>query len=333
MKTSAVAVAIIGALVAVRMVSGDAVRRRPLVIAAMPPGTSWYVFAASLTQLLEKRLPPETGIEIFARGGGTGNPTLVERGKATVAISQVATAVWAWNGQERAYKGVKHRRIRALAGGLNSVWMTAILREDYISRTGNDTLEKALRSKPAPRIIMKPPGSTVPVIADIILEFYGLSRERIKANGGSILQVSVNQIPDMISDGRADLYFETAVKGHPALTEASTTTRLRFLDFAPPLLEELSHNGLTPRPLPAWFKGQKRETAAVDCGTVLLARDDLDESLAYLITKTICENREVMVQAHKAWMDFDPPKSGRIAATGIPLHPGAARYFQERGWL
>lgn len=306
---------------------------RPLVVAAMPPGTSWYVFAATLSRLLGDRLPDGGSVEIFARGGGTGNPTLVERGKAAVALSQVATAVWAWNGHAIAYQGVKHRRIRALVGGLNSVWMTVAARRDYIERTGNDTLEKALRARPAPRIIMKPPGSTVPVAADIILAFHGLRRVDIVDRGGSIIQVAVNQIPEMLGDGRADLYFETAIKGHPALTEAAALSDLRFLDFSPPLLDALEQEGMKPSPLPVWFRGQDRPTAAVDCGTVLIARDDFPDDLAYLVTKTICERRDTMVQAHKAWADFDPARGWRPEATGIPLHSGAARYFKERGWL
>ena len=303
-----------------------------LVIAAMPPGSSWYVFAATLGQLLEARLPGRS-IEIFARGGGTGNPALVERGKATIGLCQMATAVWAWDGLPLAFHGVRHRRIRALVGGLNSVWMTAVAREEYISRTGHDTLEKMLRSTPGPRIIMKPPGSTVPVVFDMILGYYGISREKIVANGGRIMQIAVNQIPEMLSDNRADLYFETAIKGHPALTEAATTASIRFIDLDAGLLTHLSQQGMKPKPLPAWFKGQSGPTAAVDCGTVLIARDDLPEHLAYLITKTICENRDVMLQAHKAWADFNPPASHKLEATGIPLHPGAERYFRERQWL
>jgi len=303
-----------------------------LVIAAMPPGSSWYVFAATLAELLESQLPGKS-IEIFARGGGTGNPALVERGKASIALCQVATAVWAWEGLPLAFHGVRHQRIRALVGGLNSVWMTAVAREEYIQRSGHESLEEMLRSAPGPRIIMKPPGSTVPVATDMILAHYGLSRAQLVANGGSIIQVTVNQIPEMLSDGRADIYFETAIKGHPALTEAATTAGIRFLDFDEGLLDALARQGMTPRPLPAWFKGQSKPTAAADCGTVLIAREDLPDDLAYLITKTLCERRDAMLQAHKAWADFKPQVSHRREVTGVPLHAGAERYFKERQWL
>lgn len=304
----------------------------PLRIAAMQPGTSWYVFGATLAQLLEPELGEGRAVEIFARGGGIGNPSLVERGKTEIGIAQLATAVWAWNG-DGAYGGVRHRRLRALAGGLNAVRMTAVAREEYARRTGNDTLEKALLSRPGPRIVIKPPGSAPPAVFDLVLESLGMTRETVRRNGGAILELAVNQIADRIADGRADIYFEGAVRGHPTLTEVTTTTPMVFYPLSGRMLEFLSARGLKPDPLPAWFKGQRGAVAAADCGTILIARDDLAEEVAYLITKTICENREAMARAHKAWAEFEPAAAGRMENTGIPLHPGAERYYREKGWL
>lgn len=79
-----------------------------------------------------------------------------------MAFANVITSVWAMNGEEEIYKGKKYPNIRALLGGLNEVWIAGMLTEDYIKRTGHDTLEKALLSKEPPRVIMKPAGSTVP---------------------------------------------------------------------------------------------------------------------------------------------------------------------------
>jgi TRAP-type uncharacterized transport system substrate-binding protein len=66
-------------------------------------------------------------------------------------------------------------------------------------------------------------------------------------------------------------------------------------------------------------------------GTVLIANEILSDDLAHLITKTVCENRDKMAAAHKAWADFDPAVAGLEENTAMPLHPGAARYYQEKG--
>ena len=308
-------------------------RREYLSVAAMPPGTSWYVFGATLSKLLEERLPGETTVEVIARGGGIGNPILVERGQASVAISQAATAVWAFRGTGAVYQGRDCPSIRALAGGLNSVWMTALLTEDYIARTGNDTLEKALTSSRPARIVMKPAGSVVPVVADLLFETLGVSRRQIIERGGGIIQVATNQIPTLLRDGRADLYIESSIRGHPTVTEVTTTVRMRFVDFPDAVLNKLKGPGVKATPMPRWFKGQSGPTKAVDMGTVLIVHKDMPDELAYLITRIVCEEKDQMVKAHKAWADFNPAQGGVPDNTGIPLHPGAEKYYREKGWL
>ena len=52
-----------------------------------------------------------------------------------------------------------------------------------------------------------------------------------------------------------------------------------------------------------------------------------------MITKTVCESKADMVAAHKAWGNFKPENAWKPENTGVPLHPGAIRYYKERGWM
>ncbi len=303
-----------------------------ITIGAMPPGTSWYVFAATLAQLLQEALPSGARAEVVARGGGIGNPILVDRGEETIAISQAATASWAFTGNPVAYER-EHRNLRALVGGLNRVWMAAMLTEEYIGRTGNDTLKRAILSPDPLRIVMKPRGSTVPVVADMLFESLGTSREGISQRGGDIIQVSANQVASIFRDGRADLYLETAIRGHPTVTEVSTTTPVRFVDYPEETIAKLVGPGIERTPMPEWFKGQRGPLDSVDMGTVLIIHKDAPPELARLIAQTVCENKDAMAAAHRAWEDFDPRLAARPEKTGVPLHPGAEEYFRQQGWV
>ena len=276
-----------------------------ITIGAMPPGTSWYVFAATLAQLLQRSLPDATRVEVVARGGGIGNPILVDRGEETIAIAQAATAAWAYAGNPVAYER-EHRNLRALVGGLNRVWMAAMLTEEYIGRTGNDTLKKALVAGEPLRIVMKPRGSTVPVVADMLFESLGTSRSEFVERGGKITQVSANQVASIFRDGRADLYLEIAMLAGP---------------------------GVERTPMPEWFRGQQRPIDSVDMGTVLITHRDTPTELAHLITETVCENKAAMATAHRAWEDFEPREAAQLQKTGVPLHEGAEEYYRHRGWL
>ena len=303
-----------------------------ITIGAMPPGTSWYVFAATLAQLLQDAVPDGTSVEVIARGGAIGNPILVDRGDQTIALAQAVTAAWAYRGDPAAYER-EHRHLRALAGGLNRVWMAALMTEDYIKRTGHETLGQALRSDEPIRIVMKPRGSIVPVVADMLLESLGTSREQIVERGGEIIQVTANQISAILRNGRADLYLESVIRGHPTVTEVATTTPVRFLDLPEDTIARLEGPGAERTPMPAWFRGQQGPLDSVDMGTVLIIHENAPEELAYLVARTVCERRDAMAQAHRAWEDFDPMQAASLAKTGVRLHPGAAAYYRERGWI
>lgn len=304
-----------------------------LQIGAMPLGSIWYVFAASFAKVIQPALPPGSTVEVIARGGGIGNPVVVSEGKAQVALANTSTSNWAYNGEQEIYKGKKHQNIRGLLGGLNEVWLVAMLTEEYIKRTGNDTLEKALLGDKPPRIIMKPAGSTVPPTARMVLEALGTSFDKVKARGGDLIQVGVTQIPQLMRDGRADLYFESASPGHPATVETSTTVDVRFVDLPDKALASMAKLGLKVSPMPQFFKGQKGAVKAVDYGTNLIAHKDVSDDIAYRITKAICENRDAIVAENKAMSGFTVKAAWRPENVGIPLHPGAAKYFKEKGLL
>ena len=304
-----------------------------LKFGAMPLGSIWYVFAASFSKHITPALPPGSRVDIIARGGGVGNPIIVNEKKADVAFANVCTSVWAMDGEAEIYKGKKYTDIRALLGGLNEIFLVGMLTEDYIRRTGNDSLEKALTSKNPPRVIMKPAGSTVPPSVRLLFEGIGLSFDKYKAGGGQIIQVDVGQIPSMMRDGRADLYFESASPGHPATVETSTTVNLRFLDLPEKSLAHMAKNGLKVVSMPVHFKGQRGPVRAVDFGTNLIVHKDMPENTAYAITKAVVENRDAIVAENKAMQNFVAREAWKPENNGIALHPGAVRFYRDKGWM
>ena len=323
----------IAVLIVCLTISSTSLHAKEIRFATMRLGTSWYVFGATLYKLMRNELPNGVRMEIMAKGGGVGNPILVERDRAQIAIANRATAVWAVEGNPLAYSGVKHSNLRALVGGLNPVWVSALVRKKFLEQSGLQTLEEILAGSTPVRIVMKPRGSSVPVVADMILEALGTNRRQIVEKGGAIIQVGAQQIPTVLRNGRADLYLETTPKGHPTVTEVTLTIPMQFLDLPDRVINKLAMAGLQPVEFPASFKGQNGPTKGVDLGTVIITNTNLSDDLAYRITKTVCENRDALAKAHKAWSRFQPEQAWRIENTGIRLHPGAERYYRERGWL
>jgi TRAP transporter TAXI family solute receptor len=303
----------------------------PLRIGSMPVGSGWYVAAAAMEQVFKPALGGRD-VEIIARGGGVANPMVVEQGKAEIALSNVATSVWAMKGEEL-YKGKKATHIRSLIGGLNPVYMAMIVKNDFIKKTGLDTMDKIFTSGKPLRIVMKPQGSNVPPTVDAILAAYGLDRAKVKAQGGDIIQVNPEQTPDIMREGRADILLDTVLKGHPMITEVALTADVTFMDLSEKARTKLAESGLKAAKYPEWFKGQKGPTWGADFGTQLIARDDLPDDVAYQIVKTFMDKRADLVKAYPAFGAFDPKQAASPENNGIPLHPGAAKYYKEHGLM
>lgn len=81
------------------------------------------------------------------------------------------------------------------------------------------------------------------------------------------------------------------------------------------------------------YKGQDQDVQTVAVANILIVRDDLSEDLVYNLTKALYDNRDTLVNAHKAATDFKL-EDGLKGITGVvDLHPGAARFFKEKGIL
>jgi TRAP-type uncharacterized transport system substrate-binding protein len=63
---------------------------------------------------------------------------------------------------------------------------------------------------------------------------------------------------------------------------------------------------------------------------VLIASAKLPDQVVYNIVKTMFEKKQEMVQVHKEAENFDLKQQTNAAAV-IPYHPGAAKYFAEKG--
>ena len=67
--------------------------------------------------------------------------------------------------------------------------------------------------------------------------------------------------------------------------------------------------------------------------TVFITHRDVDAGLVYLVTKTIGDNKAALVAAHKGLAKFDPASAWKPELVGLPLHPGAEKYYREKGWM
>ena len=324
--------AAIGAALAAALLAGPALAAEDIRIASGHPGTPWHAFATVLAQQFEAALPGASATPV-RRGNGYWNPIVVNARRAEFGLTNTASAAWAYTGNGTAYGEKKYTDIRAVMAGLRRVWVAAMLRDGYVRATGHAVLQEALGARQgAPRVVMRPAASVVPVVVDMMLAAVGSSREMLRERGGDVLQLGAAQIPAMIRGGRADLYFEAVGAGQAAALSAALPSHARFVDLPPDALAALGRAGLTPLPLPPRSDDDGQPISTVELGTMLIVHRDVGNREVYRMLEILIGARDALAGSHPAWRDYLPSPYVALKTRGVPMHGAARRFYRERGW-
>ena len=95
-----------------------------LAFSTLGQGTAWYVYGATMAELLRKTLPPGSNIDVKPFSGGVGNAKLVAKNETPLGLSFTVTNRWASEGKE-AYDA-KLDNLRGLVGGLDTYYLVAL---------------------------------------------------------------------------------------------------------------------------------------------------------------------------------------------------------------
>ena len=167
--------------------------------------------------------------------------------------------------------------------------------------------------------------------ASAILAHFGLSREAIEAAGGR-----VGNTPELREN------FDVAIGGGGVMTtapewriwtEISQKFDLNFIQLPEDLLAQLGQEGDEERgTIPVGlYRGVERPIpTVVRTGTVIYGRADMPDDFAYLVARAMDEQQELLQWRH---LNFSYNLHNVWKAYEVPLHPGAARYYQERGYM
>lgn len=301
-----------------------------LKLASFKIGSGWYVMAGIMADIIKRSLPRGSTVDALPKSGGVGNPKLLNTKKADIGFAFPVTANWAWNGKFR-YKE-RIRNIRAIAGGLDSYWVAGAVKADIDIESWADMKEK----KMGLRICTQSKGSLSELAANQVLGEFGITYDDLKGWGGAILMKGFKEMVPALKEGAIDGFLMMSTPFHPTWTEAAISRPLKFLSLEESIISQLGRKyGYTRSVLPAgMFKGQKKDVVIIGFPTCLLAREDIPSEVVYTILKSIVENKEKIQAAYKAFEAFDPKTAWKPEKVGgVPLHPGAKKFYKEMGWM
>ena len=310
---------------------------------------TYFVIGAEIANAISK--PP--GARDCGHGGSCGVEGLVAVAQATqgsienvlqmgsgqleAALVQADIAKWAYSGKSPAVKAcrgaaplpVNGTALLAKVGAIGSLRAIAALYPEAIHivvRT--DTKVKSLADLKGKRVAMGEPGSGTLAEARIVLEAADVSECQLKA-----LYPRLSEAASLLEKDNLDAFFMIGGYPVPAITEAAAMEPVRLLPVTgatrDKLLRELP---VIPVVIPGGtYPGIDAETQTVAVPALFVVSAFVTDDLAYDITKALWQDatRRLLDNGHPAGKAIRIENA--LKGISIPLHPGAARYYQELG--
>ncbi|MGO2131309.1 MAG: TAXI family TRAP transporter solute-binding subunit [Halomonas sp.] len=293
-----------------------AAAEQQLSIATGGTGGTYYPYGGGLAELINKHLD---GYDAVAEvtGASVENMGLVWRGDSDAALALADTVYQAYHGTDD-FEGRQLDNIRALA----SIYPNAL---QLVTLEGADI--ESLRDLEGMRVSVGAPGSGTELNVRALFESNGMTFEDIDAQ-----RLNFNETADALRDGDILAGFWSVGPPTSSILNLATTRNVTLVN----LNEEEINNVLEEEPVFAayelragLYEGMDEAVQTIGIPNVLVASSEMDDEVAYQITKLLFERTSELIDIHPAANDTTVEFS--VNSTPIPFHAGALRYYEEVG--
>ncbi|MCG2591675.1 TAXI family TRAP transporter solute-binding subunit [Ramlibacter sp. XY19] len=295
------------------------VQAQNISIATGGTGGVYYPMGGGLAAALSKYVP---GMQATAEvtGGSVDNLKLIGSGKPYVGFSMTDAAQDAYKGEDK-FKGNKVP--------LRTLMVLYPNRMHVVSVEGKGINKFSdLKGK---RVSTGSPGSATEVMAFRLIEAAGMDKDKDLKRERLGAAESVNAI----KDGKIDAFFWVGGLPTAAVSDLANTpgTKIKMVDHSE-LVSAMNKkwgNLYVEDTIPKdVYRGMDHDNKQATVMNILVAHENMDEKTAYNIVKTIFDKKADLVAVHKEAENFKL-ENQKNAASPIPFHPGAIKYFAEKG--
>jgi len=290
-----------------------------LSIVTGPTSGVYYPLGGGMAAVLSKYVPGLSA-NAEATAGSVANLRLLGTAKADIGLT-MADVTWdAYNGTQK-FKDAKVNA-RALMVLYPNRMHVVTVEGTGINRFAD------LKGK---RVSTGAPESATEVMAQRLLESLGIDmtkdirRERL----------TPGESANAIKDRKLDAFFWVGGIPTSAVTDLGATPgmKLKLIDHADGV------DGMNKKWGPLYvrdripaksYPGQDADNQIVTVWNVLVTTDRMSDQTAYNVVKTMFERRDELIAVHKEAQNFEL-KYQTNNASPVPYHPGAIKYFAERG--
>jgi TRAP transporter TAXI family solute receptor len=307
------------ALAAVIGTDTSAQEKYSLSIATGGTGGVYYPLGGGLANVLSKYVP---GMQATAEvtGGSVDNLKLIATGQPYIGFSMADAGQDAYRGEDK-FKGNKVP-LRTL--------MVLYPNRMHVVTIEGTGIEKMADLK-GKRVSTGSPGSATEVMAFRVLEAAGLDKDRDITRE----RLGVSESVNAIKDRKIDAFFWVGGLPTAAVTDLANTpgVRIKMIDHGDAVEKmnkkygNLYVHDVIPK---STYSGMGKDNQIATVWNILVSHEKLSDKTAYEIVKTIFEHKQELVAVHKEAENFKL-ENQKQAASPIPFHPGAAKYFAEKG--
>lgn len=279
----------------------------------------YYVVGQSVCKLVNRG----TDLKCTApsTGGSVANVNAIQAGDQDMGVAQSDVQYKAFKGEDP-WAGQPFDKLRAVFA-VHPEPITVVARKDANIASFDD-----LKGK---RVNVGNPGSGTRETLEAIMEAKGWTMDDFSLAS----ELKSAEQAAALCDNKVDAIFFTV--GHPAGTiqEATTACESNLVPVTGPeidkLVEENSYYSKATIP-GGLYAGNDNETETFGVRATFVTSADVPEDVVYNVVKSVFDNFDRFKGLHPAFANLEP-EDMISAGLSAPLHPGAEKYYKEKGWL
>ncbi|MGC2812451.1 MAG: TAXI family TRAP transporter solute-binding subunit [Bradyrhizobium sp.] len=309
----------IAAAVAVTAVVSVPVARAQQFINVLTGGTSgvYYPLGVAIGKIYSDRLA-NVKTQVQATKASVENLILLQQGRGEIAFALGDSLKAAWEGDAEAGFKTRLDRLRTI-GAIYPNYIQIVATADSGIKTLADLKGKSL-SVGAPK-------SGTELNSRAILAAAGLSYKDI----GKVEYLPFAESVDLMKNRQLDATLQSAGLGVASLKDLSTSTEITVVSVPSETVDKIGPPFVAVKIPANTYTGQDKDVPTAAVVNYLVTRSAVSDDLAYQMTKLIYESLPELANAHAAGKEIKLENAA--AGSPVPLHPGAIRYYKEKGLI
>jgi uncharacterized protein len=279
-------------------------------------GGVYYLYSGALSQMINKHIPDvEATVEVCA-GSSVEHIKRMQIGEIQIAPAMNDAVFHSGKGTGQ-FKGA-HDKVRTLFVMYPAVLQAATLEKSGIKSFG-DLVGK--------RVSIGNPGTGTYMMTMAVLEALGIDSKSLK-----LAYLNWNEGANAIRNGSLDVQFVAAGYPAPWIMDLGATHKIALLRCSDAELAKVQQKFTyyPPAFIPGGvYSGVKEEAKMPGIWNSYIGSKDLPDDLAYQITKVVYERIDDLKKAYKEAGQATPENTMKYGIA--PLHPGAMKYYKEKG--